>query len=53
MKDSSKAVSWDNQKAFVEVKFKDDKLTRNQQKAKKLAAKSKFKVIEENDCKCT
>jgi hypothetical protein len=52
MKDATKAARWNNLKAFVDVKFKGDQLTDNQIKAKKLAGKSKFKVIEEEDCNC-
>ena len=52
MKDAGKAARWNNMKAFVDVKFKGDTLTDNQKAAQKLAGKSKFKVIEEEDCKC-
>ena len=53
MNNASRAARWNNAKAFVDVKFEGDTLTDNQQKAKKLAGKSKFKVIEEKDCACS
>jgi hypothetical protein len=43
-------ISKTNPKAFIEVKFKGDELTKNQKLAKQQGAK--LHTIEEEDCKC-
>jgi hypothetical protein len=55
LKDAAKPANFDNVKSFVEVKFKGDTPTANQQLAKeRLGAKNagKYQQIEESDCAC-
>ena len=55
LKDATKPANFSNVKSFVEVKFKGDTPTANQQLAgKRLGAKNagKYQQIEESDCKC-
>ena len=56
LKDAAKPASFENVKSFVEVKFKGDTLTKNQELAKeRLGSKNaeKHQEIKESDCACS
>jgi hypothetical protein len=56
LKNATKPASFDNVKSFVEVKFKGDSSTKNQQLAKKRLGKKnrdKWQEINESDCACS
>lgn len=54
LKDASKPANFSNVKKFVEVKFKGDTATKNQQLAKKrLGNSGKYQELNESDCACS
>lgn len=54
LKDATKPATFDNVKKFVEVKFKGDTSTANQQLAKKrLGNSGKYQELNESDCACS